>query len=59
MALYLGGHKLKVNFNNMVHKLNVYSVITILNGIQLKSSDDYILKDTNGVYLTAKKESGE
>jgi hypothetical protein len=59
MALYLGGHKLKVNLNNILYKFNIYSAIAILNGIKLLSSDDYILKDSNGVYLTAKKESDE
>ena len=44
MGLYLGNSEnLKVNLNN-----------TITNGIRLLSSDNYTLKDSNGLYLTVK-----
>ena len=55
MALFLGGDKLKVNLNGVVYCLNFISSTLILNGIKLLSSENYILKDSNGLYLTAKE----
>ena len=55
MALFLGNDKVKINLNNVVYCLNLFSEELILNGIMLLSSDNYILKDSNGVYLTAKE----
>lgn len=56
MALYLGSSdKLKINLDNAVYCLNIFSTIPILNGIKLLSSDNYILKDSNGLYLTLKE----
>lgn len=55
MALYLGSReKLKVNINNVIYIVNLFSNTPITNGIRLASSDGYVLKDSNGVYLTAK-----
>ena len=56
MALYLGNsEKLKINLNGVVYNLNLYSTEVILNGVILISSNDYILKDINGLYLTVKE----
>lgn len=56
MALYLGGSdKLKINLNSILYHLNLYSLAPITNGVMLLSSDDYMLKDSNGLYLTAKE----
>lgn len=56
MALYLGdSEKLKINLDYVLCKLNLYTTEIIINGIMLLSSDDFILKDTNGIYLTAKE----
>lgn len=55
MALYLGGDKVKANLNEVVYCLNLFTATLILNGIKLLSSEDYILKDSSGVYLTAKE----
>lgn len=55
MALYLGGDKLKINLDGIVYCLNLISQTPILNGIKLLSSENYILKDSNGLYLTAKE----
>lgn len=53
MALYLGNSKkLKLIFNNEVYRLNLFTETPITNGIRLLSSDGYILKDINGIYLT-------
>ena len=55
MALYLGNDKVSINLNNIMYLLNIYSTELIINGILLLSSDDYILRDINGLYLTAKE----
>lgn len=55
MALYLGNDKVSINLNNIMYLLNIYSSELIINGILLLSSDDYILRDCNGLYLTAKE----
>ena len=53
MGLYLdGSEKLKIILNGVVYKVNIYSSGTIVKGIRLLSSDNYILQDSNGVYLT-------
>ena len=53
MALYLGNsNKLKLVLNGELFKFNLYSETPITNGIRLLSSDGYILRDINGVYLT-------
>ncbi len=55
MALYLGENKVKINLDGVVYCLNLFSEIPITNGIRLLSSDNYILQDSNGIYLTAKE----
>jgi hypothetical protein len=56
MALYLGSSdKLKININNVTYYLNLFSTTPITKGIRLLSSEGYILKDSNGLYLTAKE----
>lgn len=55
MALYLGSGKQKLNLNNICFNLNIFSAIPIINGVGLLSFDNYILKDKNGLYLTAKE----
>lgn len=56
MALYLGNSgKLRINLSNTIYHLIIPSSSTFVNGIILKSFDNYILKDSNGVYLTAKE----
>lgn len=57
MALYLGNSgKLKINSSNIICRLIIPSSSPFVNGIILKSFDNYILKDSNGVYLTAKED---
>lgn len=55
MALYLGGNKIKINLNGIVYSLNLFSSNPILNGVLLLSSEGYILRDSNGLYLTTKE----
>lgn len=55
MSLYLGNSKkLKVNLNNVIYRFMLFSKNPITNGIRLLSSDNYTLKDSNGLYLTIK-----
>lgn len=56
MALYLGSNLTKINLNNTIYHLNLFSSNIILNGIKLLSSEGYTLRDTNGLYLTAKED---
>lgn len=55
MALYLGGDKFKINLDGIIYRLNLISQTPILNGIKLLTSENYILKDSNGLFLTAKE----
>ena len=56
MALYLGNsEKLKVNSDGVVYYLNLFSKTPITNGIRLLSSENCILKDSNGLYITTKE----
>lgn len=54
MALYLGSEKLKINLDGILCHLNIYSKKSITNSIRLLSSDRYILKGSNGLYLIPK-----
>ena len=56
MALYLGNEKVKLNLNYRTYYLNLNTGTIIVNGVLLASVDDYILKDSNGLYLTVKEE---
>lgn len=56
MALYLGSSdKLKINLDDIIYNLNLFSTTPITNGIRLLSLDNYTLKDSNGLYLTIKE----
>ena len=56
MAVYLGGNKIKINLNGTLYNINIFSSKPILNGIQLFTLDGYALRDSNGLYLTAKED---
>lgn len=56
MALYLGSsEKLKIQLDNIIYNINLYATPIITNGNLLLSSDNYILKDSNGFILIAKE----
>lgn len=57
MALYLGDKKVKLNTDKVLYTLNLYSETPIVNGVMLLSADNYVLKDSNGLLITVKKES--
>lgn len=54
MALYLGKELLKINSEKKICRLNVSPSSPITNGIRLLSSDNLILKNIKGSYLTVK-----
>lgn len=56
MAIYIGGKQYKLICNGDVCEMQAYSPIPITNNIRLLSSENYILKDMNNVYLTVVKE---
>jgi hypothetical protein len=56
MALYLGIDKVQICIDDILYKLNFYSTAPIVSGDILLSLDNHVLKDSNGLYLTAKKE---
>lgn len=55
MGLYLGSDKTKLNLDGMLCYLDLFSIPLILNNIALLSSEDYILTDSKGIYLTIKE----
>ena len=55
MVLYLGNQKVKLNLNGIAYKLNMFSKAPIIKGTILLSSDNYILKDFDGLYITSKE----
>lgn len=53
MALYLGSsEKLKINLNNTICIMNIFSVLSNTDEMVLSSLDDCILKDFDGLYLS-------
>ena len=56
MPVYIGSsNKLKVNLGGTAYTLNLISKESVVNTIRLLSYDNYILKDSAGLYLTAKE----
>lgn len=55
MALFLGGNKLKIRIDSSICRLIVPASSQTTEGVRLVSLDKYVLKDSNGVYLTAKE----
>lgn len=56
MGLYLGSNRQKLQINNAVVSMHIYSSTPITNGIVLMSSNNYMLKDINGLFLTVKED---
>lgn len=57
MAVYLGNNKIKIiDTNGKLCNLYIPSKHIITNGIKLLSSEGYVLKDLNGLYLTTKED---
>ncbi len=57
MALYLGNsEKLNINLGDAIYVMNIFSALPTIEDIVLSSSDNCILKDFNGLYLSPKEE---
>ena len=57
MALYLGSsEKRKVILDGVVYRFNLFTSTPIANFIRLLSSDNYVLKDSKGLYLIPKED---
>lgn len=54
MALYLGRDRVDINLGGILYRLNLFSTTSTTNNGWLLSSDNYILQDSNGVYLISK-----
>ena len=59
MALYLGNKKVNINLNGILCHLNAYEKLPEIKGVILYTAENYILKDSNGLILTAKEENKE
>lgn len=56
MALYLGTRKSTVYLDdNIPYRLRFYKTIPVILGVLLITSDDFVLRDNTGVYLTVKE----
>ena len=56
MALFIGNQRVVITSGDENYNLNFYSSVPVTNGMRLLSSDGYILKDANGLYLTTEEE---
>lgn len=57
MALYLGNsEKLKINLGDAIYIMNISSATPTIEDVILSSSDNYMLQDFNGFYLSPKEE---
>lgn len=57
MGLYLGNSKKrKVILNGVVYNFNLFTSTPVINFVRLLSSDNYILKDSNNLYLIPKED---
>ena len=53
--LYLGDCKIKVNLDGIAYYMNLGVKQSSIKDILLASLDNYILQDSNGMYLTVKE----
>ena len=58
MNLYIGGSKVKIIINDKSFRLMTITTSSTptINDVRLMSSDNYILQDSNGLYLFAKED---
>lgn len=54
MALYLGNDKVKINLDGVKYCFNLISTKPLIDDVKMLSIDNYILKDSNGLYLILK-----
>ena len=58
MGIYIGSSKKqKINSRNGgIFRPHISSPTPVMNGIRLLTSDNYMLQDKNGLYITAKED---
>jgi hypothetical protein len=58
MGIHIGSsEKLKISASKSgIFRLNIPSLAPVVNGVMLRTTDNYILKDSNGMYITAKED---
>lgn len=56
MGLYLGSKQLRIALGSSICNLIIPSKLPFINWVLLLSYDNYILTDSNGVYLTVKED---
>lgn len=57
MALYIGSQRVNVKLGSSDRLIEFYSSTLITNGMRLLTSDDLIVKDSNGLYITLEPDS--
>lgn len=56
MAIYLGSsEKLNITLDGIAYNLNLFSTAPITNGVRLLTAENYIIKDSNGLYVTVQE----
>lgn len=55
MGLYLNNEKLKINLGGSIYTMNIFNALQTIEDYILSSSDNCILKDFNGLYLSPKE----
>lgn len=51
MPLYIGYEQVQINLDSILYKLNLFYKPPTINGDGLLSLDNYILRDSNGIYI--------
>ena len=54
MGIYIGNSKIKFNVGGLARRLKITTSSINVTNILIKSIDNYILKDSKGLYITAK-----
>lgn len=54
MALYLNGQKIKINLGGVTYNLRLADFA--LKGVKLQTQSGEVIRDANGMFITAKKE---
>jgi hypothetical protein len=56
MPLYLGTEQVKINLDDIIYHLNLFTNVIITNNPKLLSSDNFVLQDSNELYITVKED---
>jgi hypothetical protein len=56
MPLYLGTEQVRINLDDIIYHLNLFTNVIMINNPKLLSSDNFVLQDSNGLYITVKED---